>query len=342
VTIARTVQYERPAAAQALKPRGVLEQCPDGAEDEEDGDEDSEDEAGGAQPQPPLRSMEDVPRAPPGALHPSLGSDGHAAGTCKRCCFFPRGRCTNGYECEFCHHPHEKRKRKNKKKKKKEAAAVGTAATGTAVLAGGPIIMQQTYVDASGAAMAPMASPAQLVTYQTMDGRPLQAASAVPAAAPQGTVMFTTAQQQLQPCVVYAAPVMVMQGATQPAPMQTYVQQSPAVQGQVLMPQGATQVGTVLSSQPQMVPQAPPQAPPVIQTVSPVLSSPAPQAPPQAAPTVFQKAHEPTSPPPMQSPKFWKPPAGGFLVSSGTGIPAVPPPMVSPKLPPKGGVLLGQ
>ena len=64
-----------------------------------------------------------------------------------RCCFFPRGRCTNGsahvdsigqsfarpcssgahvvaiggrYNCEFCHYEHEKRKRKNKKKIKKK------------------------------------------------------------------------------------------------------------------------------------------------------------------------------------------------------------------------------
>eukprot|EP00397_Hematodinium_sp_SG-2012_P021987 GEMP01022748.1.p1 GENE.GEMP01022748.1~~GEMP01022748.1.p1 ORF type:complete len:287 (+),score=44.24 GEMP01022748.1:129-989(+) len=48
---------------------------------------------------------------------PSRGSDTHFSGTCKRCCFFPRGRCMNGYNCTFCHFDHEKRKRKNKKKK---------------------------------------------------------------------------------------------------------------------------------------------------------------------------------------------------------------------------------
>lgn len=53
---------------------------------------------------------------------PSLGSAQHHLGTCKRCCFFPKGRCTNGYDCEFCHFDHEKRKRKNKKKKKKAGA----------------------------------------------------------------------------------------------------------------------------------------------------------------------------------------------------------------------------
>jgi len=50
---------------------------------------------------------------------PSAGSALHSEGTCKRCCFFPKGRCNNGYDCQFCHFAHEKRKPKNKKKKKK-------------------------------------------------------------------------------------------------------------------------------------------------------------------------------------------------------------------------------
>lgn len=51
---------------------------------------------------------------------PSLGSAKHAEGLCKRCCFFPKGRCLNGRECEFCHFEHEKRKRKKKKKGTKQ------------------------------------------------------------------------------------------------------------------------------------------------------------------------------------------------------------------------------
>jgi len=51
---------------------------------------------------------------------PSVGSLKHAEGQCKRCCFFPKGRCLNGHSCEFCHFDHEKRKRKKKKKKKSE------------------------------------------------------------------------------------------------------------------------------------------------------------------------------------------------------------------------------
>merc|ERR1719324_1212654 len=52
---------------------------------------------------------------------PSIGSIGHFAGQCSRCCFFPKGRCQNGYDCRFCHFDHEKRPRK-----KKTAAMSGT------------------------------------------------------------------------------------------------------------------------------------------------------------------------------------------------------------------------
>mmetsp|Transcript_62297 Transcript_62297/g.178756 ORF Transcript_62297/g.178756 Transcript_62297/m.178756 type:complete len:519 (+) Transcript_62297:85-1641(+) len=94
------------------------------ADDEEDQSDDDSDD-GCLQQVQAMRSVEDVPEPPPGALHPSLGSEGHVAGTCKRCCFFPRGRCSNGYECEFCHYEHDKRKRKNKKKGKRMVTMVG-------------------------------------------------------------------------------------------------------------------------------------------------------------------------------------------------------------------------
>lgn len=45
---------------------------------------------------------------------PSIGSAGHFAGECKRCCFHPKGRCSNGYDCRFCHFDHDKRKRSKK------------------------------------------------------------------------------------------------------------------------------------------------------------------------------------------------------------------------------------
>lgn len=50
---------------------------------------------------------------------PSVGSIRHDQGQCLRCCFFPKGRCQNGYNCKFCHFDHEKRQRKSSKKSTK-------------------------------------------------------------------------------------------------------------------------------------------------------------------------------------------------------------------------------
>merc|ERR1719162_1891170 len=46
-------------------------------------------------------------------------------------CILPRGRCMNGYDCEFCHYEHDKRKRKNKTKKRAEAAGMRFAPRST-------------------------------------------------------------------------------------------------------------------------------------------------------------------------------------------------------------------
>jgi len=49
---------------------------------------------------------------------PSIGSNLHATGECKRCAFFSKGRCQNGKECSHCHFPHdERRRRKNRRGK---------------------------------------------------------------------------------------------------------------------------------------------------------------------------------------------------------------------------------
>jgi len=45
-----------------------------------------------------------------GAELPSVGSAEHESGACRRCCFFPKGRCANGTSCEFCHFSHDKRR----------------------------------------------------------------------------------------------------------------------------------------------------------------------------------------------------------------------------------------
>jgi len=46
---------------------------------------------------------------------PSIGSEGHFDGSCKRCAFFPKGRCSNGKDCTHCHFPHEPRSRLRKR-----------------------------------------------------------------------------------------------------------------------------------------------------------------------------------------------------------------------------------
>ena len=94
-----------------------------GKADSDDEDADSEAERQQAMLAASGRTIETAPKPPAGALHPSLGSEFHESGNCKRCCFYPRNRCLNGYECEFCHYEHEKRKRKNKKNKKKKTEA---------------------------------------------------------------------------------------------------------------------------------------------------------------------------------------------------------------------------
>jgi len=47
---------------------------------------------------------------------PSIGSVGHNEGTCKRCAFFPKGRCQNGADCTHCHFDHAARERLRKRR----------------------------------------------------------------------------------------------------------------------------------------------------------------------------------------------------------------------------------
>jgi len=57
---------------------------------------------------------------------PSVGSAGHRENDCKRCCFYPKGRCTNGHDCKFCHFDHDKRRRMKRKKKKGTSSELTT------------------------------------------------------------------------------------------------------------------------------------------------------------------------------------------------------------------------
>jgi len=64
---------------------------------------------------------------------PSLGSALHESGECTRCCFFFKGRCRNGVNCQFCHLQHGKRTRgrgcRGHGMSKKAAAAAAAAAS---------------------------------------------------------------------------------------------------------------------------------------------------------------------------------------------------------------------
>merc|ERR1712232_505342 len=42
---------------------------------------------------------------------------GHDEGTCKRCAFFPKGRCKNGEDCTHCHFEHPKPLRSRRRKR---------------------------------------------------------------------------------------------------------------------------------------------------------------------------------------------------------------------------------
>lgn len=125
-----SMQIMRPAAAGAIKAQqlpSVEQEAASKASHSDDEDDDSEDDDDARQ-QPLTNANGEPPRPPPpGAEHPSLGSALHEAGSCKRCCFFHRNRCLNGYDCEFCHYEHEKRKRKSKKSKKSKKKGSGAA-----------------------------------------------------------------------------------------------------------------------------------------------------------------------------------------------------------------------
>merc|ERR1719198_2497146 len=54
---------------------------------------------------------------------PSMGSAGHAEGECRRCNFYPKGRCLNGVNCSFCHLPHDKQKLSRQEKRERRVAA---------------------------------------------------------------------------------------------------------------------------------------------------------------------------------------------------------------------------
>jgi len=321
--------------------RAVIQASPIPWEDMED-EGDSDEDAEGQQMKDPARRPEDAPKPPPGALHPSMGSEGHAAGTCKRCCFFPRGRCTNGYECEFCHYDHEKRKRKNKKKKKKDSAA---AAPLGLPQGGQRLVVMPSQV--SGLQPSPATSvlasapadgrphPQQLAPppLQLAPPLPLLAATAVSAAYSQPVQALAAGPPLLPPPpsadgspqrLLYCgpppqaplafAPPQVLQAGAQPAQATYFVRPGQAVP-MVQQPHQMVPLQTITGAQAPL-PMQPPSPPPALAAMQRPLSPPTLTSVADAAP-----------PPPLVSPTF------GQAAVAMLGGPAVPPPMASPKLP---------
>lgn len=198
-------------------------------EDSDDGSSDDEDMSVAVAP------PADVPKPPPGALHPSIGSERHALGACRRCCFFPRGRCLNGYDCEFCHYEHDKRKRKNKTKKRAEAYTVRLPQTMYAPhMAYGSaaqrswmypphLAHQPTYGYGCGAMAQPMAHPMAQHLAQPM--------------APMGTT--PAASVMGYGSAAYGAPAMVPPMQPQPCMQQYLVPGAGSEVPQQLPPQAA-------------------------------------------------------------------------------------------------------
>lgn len=275
-------QYNPVPVMQALSP----EQPADEADD--DDDEDSDDGADGAPLPAHLRSPVDAPKPPPGAQHPSIGSEAHAQGTCKRCCFFPRGRCTNGYTCEFCHYEHEKRKRKNKKKKKKDGSAVQVACghqrgSFQQMAFPGGLHHMATVIEESPRQL--LTSPREPLACQAVG------AAVVDDRHHQQVLVPSYGPGQLMPSVLSR----IVYG---PSPRQGFV---PACSQQLQPPQLPPQA---LQQPPQLQQQLQPQA---LDMAPPPVQSPRLPQVVMAAPPMIQSNAVPLVPPPMNSPKLSRP-----------------------------------
>lgn len=103
---------------------------------------------------------------------PSLGSAGHGEGTCRRCCFFPKGRCFNSMDCEFCHFAHEKRNKKksSKKKKNKKSSKAHTMSQYPNMASGGQPVTDSKLKDRPVPLMLQTAIPAEETNLDGFEG----------------------------------------------------------------------------------------------------------------------------------------------------------------------------
>lgn len=114
---------------------------------------------------------------------PSVGSIGHFSGQCTRCCFHPKGRCLNGYDCNFCHFDHDKRRRTKKMERFQNTVFRRVSYTG---------LHTQQIQQSVSPSMPPQASPGLVPSYhQTVQSSvprqpvpPVSSALAMPCATP--------------------------------------------------------------------------------------------------------------------------------------------------------------
>merc|ERR1719460_667812 len=118
------IEVSTPTAFNALAPCYVYEDPQESIEQASAASTEPPSPAGDADLSPQAPSADLSPQAPDFQVEaetavveeanteplPSLGSALHAAGDCRRCNFFAKGRCRNGIDCPFCHLPHERRK----------------------------------------------------------------------------------------------------------------------------------------------------------------------------------------------------------------------------------------
>lgn len=119
---------------------------------------------------------------------PSVGSIGHFSGQCTRCCFHPKGRCLNGYDCNFCHFDHDKRRRTKKMERFQNGFFRKVSYTG---------LHTQPIQHSVSPLMPPQTPPGLVPLYQQtvqsfVPGQPVPPPPPVPRAAPPMQASWTS------------------------------------------------------------------------------------------------------------------------------------------------------
>mmetsp|Transcript_33600 Transcript_33600/g.85990 ORF Transcript_33600/g.85990 Transcript_33600/m.85990 type:complete len:434 (-) Transcript_33600:313-1614(-) len=299
-----------------LKPeipyKAGLERIIDWADEPQDETEETEARSDDESPESQVQQLarDEVPKPPPDALHPSVGSIGHAFGACKRCCFFPRGRCMNGYECEFCHYSHENRKRKNKKKGSGKIASSmsSTSDISRAASSHRQVNMQQPMMTYS---MGGDGTNMTQVLMSMQSGMTMQGAMPMQGNMGAGHVVMMQPMQHMQMCAMpttqqagsfaytSAMGAQMMGGVNQTVPLLVAQQQPQQVQPQQLLPQSQQANATVYRLPPAMASQS-------SWAGQGCVSAPPPpaQSPRVRLALASQNLGVAARPPPQQSPKF--------------------------------------